>query len=66
MVGVKKTLQKYSGFVTDERVIDEMKPIKRTSKLDTAKSQVFNQRVTNFLEKFELRKYNQLVELTAI
>lgn len=66
MVGVKKTLQKYSGFVTDERVIDEMKQIKQTSKLDTAKSQVFNQRVTNFLEKFELRKYNQLVELTAI
>lgn len=66
MVGVKKSLQEYSDFVTDERVIDKLKQIKRTPKLDGAKPTVFSQRVTDFIEKFELRKYNQLVELSAI
>lgn len=66
MVGVKKSLQEYSGFVTDERVIDELKDIKRTSRLGGTRTIVFNERVTDFIEKFELRKYNQLVELSAI
>lgn len=66
MIGVKRSLQEYSRFMTDERVIDELGPIERTSKLDAAKPTVFSQRVTDFIEEFELRKYNQLVELSAI
>lgn len=66
MAGIKKSLQEYSSFGTNERAIDELKQIKRTSKLGEVKPIVFSQKVTDFIEKFEMRKYNQLVELSAI
>lgn len=67
---VKKSLQQFSNLVSDEQLVDELRHMKRTTTSDDHstldKPVVFSQRATDFLEKYELRKYNQLVELSAI
>lgn len=65
MDNVKKTLQQYSGFISDETVIDELKQLKRKTNSGEIET-VFSQRASEFLEKYELRKLNLLVELSAM
>lgn len=60
---VKSSLQHFSGFISDEQIIDDLKQMKRTSVTDES---VFSQKALDFLKNYELRKYNQLVKLSGI
>lgn len=68
MNNVKRSLRLFPGILGDE-----LKDLEQTTRnlnvIDrdtTSKSGTFSQRAIDFLDKFDKRKHNQLVELSAI
>lgn len=68
MVDVKRSLNQFSKFVSDESATDlEQIRSRHASKIesdDNAKSAKLSQGAIEFLEKFDKRKLNQLIELS--
>lgn len=76
MVKVRHSLEYFSLFSNDETITDErdpfssflsdLKQMKLQGRELNTKPKACNERITQFLEKFDRRKHNQLVELSAI
>lgn len=63
MHSVKQSLNQFSNLVVDEMLSNGLQQSKITT---NSQSTVFSQRATVFLEKFDTRQYNQLLELSRI
>lgn len=70
MNNVKCSLNQFSNLVADELHSKDLDQSKRTSNIietiQNSKTTVLNQRATEFLEKFDKRNHNQLLELSKI
>lgn len=65
MDNVKKSLQQFSNFVDDDKIIGELRHLK-TNEDSSSVVNTGTQRVVDFLRKYELRKHNQLLELSSL
>ncbi|XP_055320908.1 dehydrodolichyl diphosphate synthase complex subunit Dhdds [Sitodiplosis mosellana] len=70
MHSVKRSLHQFSSVMDDESFTKDLEQVRQTSNIaeieTSSKLATFSQRATEFLEKFDKRKYNQLVELSTI
>lgn len=70
MNNVRRSLNQYTNSISEQALPTDLEQVKR--KLDITGSDKssmmanFSQKASEFLEKFEKRKYNQLVELSNI
>lgn len=70
MNNVRRSLNQYTNFISEKALSTDLEEVNRKSDItESDKSSMmatFSQKATEFLEKFEKRKYNQLVELSNI
>lgn len=70
MHNVKRSLRQFTSLMGEESLPKDLEQMRRTSNITEIDSSLkhisFSQRATEFLEKFDKRKYNQLVELSTI
>lgn len=73
MNNVKGSLNQFSKFISDETLATDLELLRRPNQKskqietdDHMKMANFSQGAVEFLEKFDKRKYNQLIELSNI
>lgn len=68
MHNVRRSLQRFSNLIADESLPNGLEHFSQSSTItdaeNSSKSPTFSPRAIDFLEKFDKRKYNTLVELS--
>lgn len=65
MVNVKHSMHQFSNFIADGSLPKDLEPLRPTTETEqSTKVSAFSQRAIEFLEKFDKRKLNQLIELS--
>lgn len=64
MANVQKSLNEYTNYIANESLANDLESAKGLEKSQCVAN--WSQRATDFLEKFEKRKHNQLLELSNI
>lgn len=64
---VRKSLTQYTNFIGDEAIPNHsLQASLKTDSIDNDRSSRFSRKASEFLEKWEKRKHNQLLELSRI